>query len=111
MEVCVDSLKSAVAAFEGGANRIELCSSLNEGGLTPTVGLYKAIRKAIPKSDQFKIFCMIRPRAGDFLYNESEIACMKEDISVFVELECDGLVFGALTTEVYSNYFFIERFQ
>lgn len=99
MEVCVDSLESAIAAFEGGANRIELCSSLNEGGLTPSVGLYRSIRKNIPQSTGFKIFCMIRPRSGDFLYSDSEIDCMEEDIKEFIELKADGLVFGAVTPE------------
>ena len=88
MEVCVDSLESAIAAFKGGANRIELCSSLDEGGLTPTFGLYKCIKKHVP--DEFKVFCMIRPRAGDFLYTDSEIECMEEDIKQFIELETDG---------------------
>jgi copper homeostasis protein len=94
MEVCVDSLESALAAFEGGATRIELCSSLNEGGLTPSSGLYKCIRKRTEPS--FKIFAMIRSRSGDFLYNDNEIESMCEDIKNFVELEVDGLVFGAL---------------
>ena len=99
MEVCVDSLESAINAFNGGANRIELCSSLDEGGLTPTIGLYKSIRKSIPIDSDFKIFCMIRPRCGDFLYSDSEIMCMEEDIKQYVELETDGLVFGALTDD------------
>jgi copper homeostasis protein len=96
MEVCVDSLESAIAAYKGGANRIELCSSLNEGGLTPSLGLYQCIRRKIPN---FKIFCMIRPRSGDFLYNDYEIDCMEEDFKQFIELEADGLVFGGLTAE------------
>ena len=77
MEVCVDSLQSVVAAYEGGANRIELCSSLNEGGLTPTVGLLKSIRNYFKKRDitsgMVPINCMIRCRAGDFLYSDYEI--------------------------------------
>lgn len=100
MEVCVDSLESAIAAYDGGADRIELCASLNEGGLTPPIGLFKCIKKHIANSTrEFKIFCMIRPRVGDFLYNDMEINCMKEDITEFVALEADGLVFGALTPE------------
>ena len=90
MEVCVDSLESAIVAFEGGANRIELCSSLDEGGLTPTVGTYKCIKKHIPIDSKFKVFCMIRPRAGDFLYSDNEIECMEEEIKQFIELEVDG---------------------
>lgn len=99
MEVCVDSLESALNAFEGKAARIELCSSLGEGGLTPTYGLYKSIQKHLEKIDierNFKINCMIRCRPGDFNYSDTEIETMFEDAKKFVELGVDGLVFGAL---------------
>lgn len=113
MEVCVDSLCSAQNAFVGGANRIELCASLNEGGLTPSLGLFKAVRNFLREEEtntknkdkgneqEFKVHCMIRPRAGDFVYSESECETMSEDIKVFLEQEdkCDGLVFGALDAE------------
>jgi copper homeostasis protein len=110
MEVCVDSLESAINAYLGGANRIELCSSLNEGGLTPTIGLYKSIRKYLgnleaPRPD-FEINCMIRCRSGDFLYSDKELETMCEEIKTFLDLEeideqlrIDGLVFGALDEE------------
>lgn len=100
MEVCVDSLESAVNAFEGQASRIELCSSLGEGGLTPSYGLYKSIRNYLHKHDpqrRFKIHCMIRSRCGDFNYSDQELETMFEDAKKFVELDADGLVFGALT--------------
>ena len=102
MEVCVDSLESTLNAFHGGAQRIELCSSLNEGGLTPTYGLFKSIRSHLDKLDperRFKINCMIRSRPGDFNYTDLEMETMMEDASKFVELEADGLVFGALDVE------------
>lgn len=100
MEVCVDSLESALIAYHGGADRIELCSSLNEGGLTPTLGLFRSIKKYIPCESNFRIFVMIRPRVGDFLYNQNEIETMKEDIKIFVENGVDGLVFGCLNSKV-----------
>lgn len=68
----MDSLESAINAYQGGADRIELCSSLNEGGLTPSLGLYKSIRKYLHQHDpdgRFKVNCMIRCRSGDFLYS------------------------------------------
>ena len=105
MEVCVDSLESAINAFNGGASRLELCSSLNEGGLTPSVGLYKSVRKFLQENaaadsrDDFAVNCMIRCRPGDFFYSESEIDTMVQDLNVFVELQADGLVFGALDAQ------------
>jgi copper homeostasis protein len=99
MEVCVDSLESAMNAFEGRANRIELCSSLNEGGLTPSYGLFKSIKTYLDKRDpdkKFAINCMIRCRSGDFNYTDSELETMFEDVKKFIELDVDGLVFGAL---------------
>jgi len=97
MEVCVDSLESVINAYEGNADRIELCSSLNEGGLTPTYGLLKSVKKYLSNKERnFGIFCMIRCRAGDFCYSDNEIDTMIEDLNKFIELEVDGLVFGAL---------------
>ena len=93
MEVCVDTLESALNAFYGQAKRIELCSSLNEGGLTPTYGLFKSIRNHLDKIDpehHFKINCMIRLRAGDFNYTDSEMESMMEDAKKFIELDTDG---------------------
>ncbi len=112
MEVCVDSLQSVVAAYEGGANRIELCSSLNEGGLTPSYGLLQSIRKHFEKQNQtgLPVNCMVRCRAGDFSYSDFEIETMTEDLKKFVELEVDGLVFGALTTDGYVDTSIMKEF-
>ena len=97
MEVCVDSLESAINAYKGQATRIELCSSLNEGGLTPSYGLLKSVKKYLENADRkFGIYCMIRCRAGDFNYSDSELDVMFEDLKKFVELGVDGLVFGSL---------------
>ena len=69
LEVCVDSLKSARAAIAGGADRLELCSALAVGGLTP----YKALLKQIRMESNIPVRCLMRPRAGDFLYEPEEI--------------------------------------
>jgi copper homeostasis protein len=91
LEVCVDTADDANAAREAGAGRIELCSCLELGGLTPSFGLVKnAIHSGIP------LFAMIRPRAGDFVYSRMELACMAGDIECLQESGVSGFVFGAL---------------
>jgi len=101
MEVCVDSLESVVAAYQGSADRVELCSSLNEGGLTPSYGLVKSTLKYVENFENngkkpMKVNCMIRSRVGDFCYSDNEIEMMKEDLKKFIEMNVDGIVFGAL---------------
>lgn len=95
LEVCVDSLESARAAIRGGADRLELCSALAIGGLTPYKGLLKQIRK---ESD-IPIRCLMRPRAGDFLYTPEEIRMMAEQIRELKAAGADGFVIGCLTAE------------
>jgi len=90
VEICVDTLDGAVAAIEGGADRIELCSSLSEGGLTPSVGLMRAAAKLSKPS-----YAMIRPRAGLFHYTDAEAAIMLEDIAAAREAGLAGIVLGA----------------
>ena len=80
MEICIDSVESAINAFEGGANRVELCSGLVEGGCTPSLGMFITIKKLVP---QLPVFVMIRPRGGDFLYTRHEFEAMKCDINLF----------------------------
>lgn len=96
VEVCVDSLKSAKAAAQGGANRIELCSALKLGGLTPTVGLLSSVKSCGIVID---VFCMIRCRGGDFVYDEDEMITMLNDIAILKANGADGFVFGALTSD------------
>ena len=95
IEVCVDSIESAVNAEAGGADRVELCDNLAEGGTTPSAGIIQAVRVRIGIGLQV----MIRPRGGDFLYSPAEIEAMKYDIQVAKDLKADGVVFGCLTRE------------
>ncbi|GGJ32674.1 copper homeostasis protein CutC [Deinococcus roseus] len=94
-EVCVESLEGALAARRGGATRIELCSSLIEGGLTPSAGLIREVKRhcGLP------VHVMVRPRSGDFLYTGPELEVMLSDIEFCHFAEVDGLVFGALDSQ------------
>ncbi|KAG7190555.1 hypothetical protein KM043_006654 [Ampulex compressa] len=94
MEICIDSFESARNAIEGGATRLEICSALSEGGLTPSPGLIKLIRSqsALP------IYAMIRARSGDFVYSREEMDAMLHDLKILKEHGVDGFVFGALTS-------------
>ena len=95
LEVCVDSLASARAAIKGGADRLELCSALAVGGLTPYTELLRQIRQ---ESD-ISVRCLMRPRAGDFLYTEEEIQMMAMQITALRAAGADGFVIGCLTPE------------
>lgn len=95
LEVCTATLESVIAAREGGAQRIELCSALSEDGLTPSYGMIKAAREVGPE----RLHVLIRPRAGNFVYSDIEAACMIDDIKMCRNLGVDGIVVGALTTD------------
>ena len=94
-EVCANSVASCVAAQKGGADRVELCAGIPEGGTTPSYGMIRSARESI----SIALNVIIRPRGGDFLYNEEEIKEMEYDIIMAKELGADGLVFGCLTPE------------
>ncbi|KAJ7651626.1 copper homeostasis CutC domain-containing protein [Mycena polygramma] len=96
IEVCVDSVRSALNAVGGGANRLEVCGNLGAGGgTTPSLGLVKAIQSSV----DVPLMVMIRPRTGDFLYSDDEIEVMLEDIRVFKQNNVSGVVLGALNAE------------
>ena len=95
LEVCVDSYASAMAAVDGGADRLELCSALAVGGLTPSPALLEQIRG---QSD-IPIRCLMRPRAGDFLYSREEIRQMAREIQMLRGAGADGFVIGCLTPQ------------
>ena len=93
LEVCVDSLASARCAISGGSDRLELCSALPLGGLTP----YTALLKQIRAESNIPVRCLMRPRSGDFLYTFEEIDQMIMQIEVLKEAGADGFVIGCLT--------------
>ena len=95
LEICAGSVESAIAARNGGAQRIELCAALEVGGVTPSAGLIAEARKI----EGVVLNVIIRPRGGDFLYHEYEAACMEQDIRTCKQLGVDGVVIGALTAD------------
>jgi copper homeostasis protein len=104
LEISVDTLGRALAAERGGAHRIELCSELSRGGLTPNAELLRSVREMV----RIPIFAMIRPRAGDFAYSDAEHAAMQREIEVAKRLGADGLVLGILRRNGHVD---IERTQ
>ena len=92
-EISIDSVQSALNAEKAGANRVELCASLIEGGTTPSIGMIKTVRSSI----DILMFVIIRPRGGDFLYSKEEFDVMCNDILEAKKNGADGIVSGALT--------------
>ncbi|MFI5257515.1 MAG: copper homeostasis protein CutC [Gemmatimonadales bacterium] len=95
VEACVDAIDAAMEAEWGGADRIELCGELLQGGVTPSAGLIEATWDQVT----VPLFVLIRPRSGDFLYTHDELDVMERDIRVARSLHADGVVVGALTTD------------
>lgn len=92
LEACVDSVKSAIEAEKGGAQRVELCSNLIIGGTSPGAALFRQVRK----NTNLKIRVLLRPRFGDFCYDEYEFEMMKEDVAMYRDLGVDAIVTGLL---------------
>ena len=97
-EFCAENVTLLEKAMQAGARRIELCDNLAVGGTTPSYGVTKAAVELAANYDT-TIMTMIRPRGGDFVYNELEIAIMLEDIRLTAQAGSQGVVFGALTAE------------
>lgn len=95
IEICLDSVESVIIAERAGADRVELCSDLFEGGLTPTVGTFLLAKERT----NIPINVMIRPRGGDFCYSDIEFKVMKKEALFFKENGADALVFGILTPD------------
>jgi copper homeostasis protein len=104
LEICVDDVAGLDAAIEGGADRIELCSALGAGGLTPSRGFMAVAAKA-----SIPVHALIRPRAGDFTYSEAEIVVMETDIAAAREAGLAGVVIGATTTKATLDADVIRR--
>lgn len=95
-EVCANSVESCLAAQGAGANRVELCAGIPEGGTTPSYGEIATARELL---HQTRLHVIIRPRGGDFFYSDTERRVMRQDIEMARRLGADGVVFGCLTPE------------
>ncbi|QJD97975.1 copper homeostasis protein CutC [Mucilaginibacter robiniae] len=95
LEVCANSVASALAAQNGGAHRVELCENLHEGGTTPSHGQVKIARELL----HIKLHALLRPRLGDFLYTDIEFQIMLADLHYLVSAGCDGVVLGILNAD------------
>ncbi|MDH6310353.1 copper homeostasis protein [Dysgonomonas sp. PFB1-18] len=95
LEVCANSVQSAIEAQKGGAIRVELCDNMSEGGTTPALSQIEESKQLI----DIQLNTMIRPRGGDFLYSDFEFKMMKQDIHHCGQAKCDGVVFGILNID------------
>lgn len=95
LEICANSIESALNAQNGGADRVELCSELSVGGITPSKGMIQMAKELL----DIPLYVLIRPRSGDFHYSIMELEIMKEDIAFCAEIGCHGVVIGALTQD------------
>ncbi|MGA8116585.1 MAG: copper homeostasis protein CutC, partial [Actinocatenispora sp.] len=93
-EVCVDGVAGAVAAEEAGADRVELCAALFEGGLTPSLG---TVERVLARVSRLRVHPIVRPRGGDFVFDDDEVAVMARDVELFRAAGVPGVVVGALT--------------
>lgn len=109
VEVCANGVESCLAAQQGGADRVELCAGIPEGGTTPSYGEIKVARRLLTTT---RLHVIIRPRGGDFLYTDLEVERMAADIAVCRELGVDGVVLGCLkadgTIDMDRNRYLLE---
>src|SRR5690606_20199560 len=95
LEICASNYQSAINAQNAGADRIELCSELAVGGITPSYGLIRQVMENL----SIPVFVLIRPRSGNFTYSEADFEIMKQDIQICKELGCMGIVSGVLNMD------------
>jgi copper homeostasis protein len=95
LEIACFNFESAQIAQRAGANRVELCENYTEGGITPSPDLIQKVKKEL----FIPVFVMIRPRPGKFIYSEEEFRVMKQQVLFCKEQNCDGIVFGILTSD------------
>jgi copper homeostasis protein len=95
IEIVCGNIESVIAAQQGGADRVELCDNLSEGGTTPSYGMIETARRLL----SIHLHVIIRPRGGDFLYSDDEYEIMKRDVEICKQLNVDGVVFGILKTD------------
>ncbi|MFK7757755.1 MAG: copper homeostasis protein CutC [Flavobacteriales bacterium] len=95
LEICIDSVESAIIAEKAGADRLELCENLIQGGVTPSSGKIHQIVQAV----SIPVRVLIRPRAGDFKYSKNELDIIAADIEFCANTNCEGIVAGALTAD------------
>lgn len=95
LEICASNYQSALNAQKAGAHRIELCSELGTGGITPSYGLLKKVMEELT----IPVMVLIRPRSGNFVYSNADFDIMKRDIELCKELGCAGIVSGVLTAD------------
>ena len=106
-EACVESLIDAIEAEKRGADRIELCDNLSQGGTTPSYGTIKLALSTL----KIPVFPIIRPRGGDFYYTPAEIEVIKEDIKICKSLGAKGVVLGVLTADKKIDFKTLAEFM
>lgn len=105
-EVCVDTVSGVLAAEEAGADRVELCAALFEGGLTPSLG---TVERALARTSRVRVHPIIRPRGGDFCYDPDEVAAMVRDVELVRAAGAPGVVVGALAPDGSVDVPVLER--
>ena len=95
LEICCGSIDDAIQAEKGGADRVELCSALFLGGLTPSIGTIQEAKRRL----KIPVMVMVRPRGGGFCYSEAEMATMERDVEAAIDSGADGVVFGVLESD------------